>query len=187
VPAFVTLDEERHFLDPLENFTLIDRIRAANYAKFSFIQRVYAQGLESTGSRSVREVARLILSHIDLGLRLWSRWWLDSILRVAPATGDLQEVLWRAGIDLWPGWALTVTNFQRQDPDIQYVLGGVQMTPLPGVQLTYHMRYDARTEEFREHLLTVRYQAVCYRVDMRFRVREAGDTDFFIQVHLWNL
>jgi LPS-assembly protein len=206
VPAFVTLDEERHFLDPLENFTLIDRIRAANYAKFSFIQRVYAQGLESTGSRSVREVARLILSQgldirqatehdgrlvgpldIDLGLRLWSRWWLDSILRVAPATGDLQEVLWRAGIDLWPGWALTVTNFQRQDPDIQYVLGGVQMTPLPGVQLTYHMRYDARTEEFREHLLTVRYQAVCYRVDMRFRVREAGDTDFFIQVHLWNL
>jgi hypothetical protein len=154
----------------------------------------------------VREVARLSLSQgidmrqategngqlagpldIDLELRLWSRWWVDSTLRLAPTTGDLQEALWRVGLNLWPGWGLTVTHFQRQDPDIQYVQGGVFMMPLTGVQLAYHVRYDARAEEFREHTLTLRYQAVCYRVDMSLHTRQAGDTSFVIQVNLLNL
>jgi hypothetical protein len=206
VPPFFALDEERHFIDPLENFPLLDRIRAANYAKVSLINRFYAQGLQNTGTRSVREVARLGLSQgidirqategngqlagpldIDLELRLWSRWWLDSTLRLAPTTGDLQEALWRVGFTPWPGWGLTVTHFQRQDPDIQYVQGGVFMTPLTGVNLAYHVRYDARTAEFREHTLTLRYQAVCYRVDMSLHTRQAGDTSFVIQVNLLNL
>jgi hypothetical protein len=206
VPPFFALDEERHFIDPLENFPLLDRIRAANYAKLSLINRFYAQGLQSTGARSVREVARLSLSQgldirqdaersgqlvgpldIELELRLWSRWWVDSALRLAPTTGDLQEVLGRVGVDLWPGWGLTMTHYQRQDPDIQYIQGGVFMTPLTGVQLTYNVRYDARTAEFREHSVVVRYRTECYRVDMSFNTRQTGDTSFVIQVNLLNL
>src|SRR5262249_32760342 len=133
IPPFETLDEAVHFLDPLNNFTLIDRINPANYAKFSLINRFYARGLGSTDSRSVREVAPLILSQgidtrqategngqlagpldMDLELRLWPRWWVDSTLRFAPTTRDLQEVVWRAAVIPWDGWLLAVTSSQRQ-------------------------------------------------------------------------
>ena len=62
IPPFSALAQGIHFLDPLNNFTLIDRIPAANYAKLSLSNRFYAQGLGSSGTRSVREVAHLILS-----------------------------------------------------------------------------------------------------------------------------
>ena len=62
IPPFSALAQGFHFLDPLNNFTLIDRIPAANYAKLSLSNRFYAQGLGSSGTRSVREVAHLILS-----------------------------------------------------------------------------------------------------------------------------
>lgn len=206
LPPFAALDEDIHFLDPLDDFTLIDRIRAANYAKLSLSNRVYAQGLESSGSRSVREVAHLILSQgvdmrratevngqlvgpldIDLELRPWPRWWLESTLRLASGTGDLQEVFWRGGLNLWPGSSLTVTNYQRQSPTTQYVQGSLAITPLEGLRLTYSVRYDVLTEEFREHHLLVHYQGGCYKIDASFRVRQAGTTDFFIQVNLLNL
>ena len=112
---------------------------------------------------------------------------MDSTLRLAPATGDLQEALWRVGLTLWPGWGLSMTYFQRQDPDIQYILGGMSMTPLSGVQLAYNIRYDARAAEFREHTVSIRYQADCYRVDMIFHTRQAGDSSFVVQVNLLNL
>src|SRR5262249_25407469 len=68
VPPFSALDEDIHFLDPLNDFTLVDRIRAANYAKISLSNRFYAQALGSSGTRSVREVAHLILSQgVDIG------------------------------------------------------------------------------------------------------------------------
>jgi len=206
LPPFSALDEDIHFLDPLDDFTLIDRIRAANYAKLSLINRFYAQGLESAGSRSVREVAHLILNQgvdirqgtaangqpvgpldIDLELRLWPRWWLESTLRLAPGTGDLQEVLWRGGLNLWPGSSLTVTNYQRQSPTTQYLQGALVITPLEGLRLTYSVRYDVLTEVFREHSLLLHYQGVCYKIDASFRVRKAGATDFFIQLNILNL
>ena len=206
LPPFSALDEDSHFLDPLDDFTLIDRIRAANYAKLSLINRFYAQGLESAGSRSVREVAHLILNQgvdirqgtaangqpvgpldIDLELRLWPRWWLESTLRLAPGTGDLQEVLWRGGLNLWPGSSLTVTNYQRQSPTTQYLQGALVITPLEGLRLTYSVRYDVLTEVFREHSLLLHYQGVCYKIDASFRVRKAGATDFFIQLNILNL
>lgn len=206
VPAFFALDEERHFIDPLENFPLVDRIRAANYAKLSLLNRFYAQGLQSAGTRSVREVAYLNVSQgldmrqategngqlagpldIDLALRLWPHWWLDSTLRLAPATGSLQEALWRVGLTPWPGWGLTLTHFQRQDPAIHYLQGGLFLMPLTGLQLAYSVRYDARAEAFREHTVTLRYQAVCYRVDVVLHTRKAGDTNVALRVNLLNL
>jgi LPS-assembly protein len=208
LPPFAALDEDIHFLDPLNDFTLTDRIRAANYAKISLSNRFYAQGLQSSGSRSVREVAHLILSQgvgtrqttdangqltgvgpldIDVELRLWPRWWVESTLRMAPTTGDLQEVYWRGGVNLWPGTSLMLTNYQRQSPTTQYLQGSFAITPLEGLRLTYSARYDVLTEEFREHSLLLHYQGVCYRIDASFRMRKAGATDFFIQVNILNL
>jgi LPS-assembly protein len=206
LPPFSALVEERHFLDPLNNFTLIDRIRAANYAKLSLRNRFYAQGLESSGTRSVREVAHLILSQgidirqgidqqgplvgpldIDLDLRLWSRWWLESTLRIAPDTGTLQEVLWRGGLNLWPGSSLTLTNYQRQSPTAQYLQGSLTVTPLEGLRLGYSIRYDVLTEEFREHYVVLHFQGVCYKIDAGFRMRKAGQTAFFFQINLLSL
>src|SRR5262249_22247875 len=165
IPPFETLNEAVHLLDPLNDFTLIDRINPANYAKFSLINRVYAQGL-SAGSRSVREVGHVILSQgidirqatagngqlagpldLDPELRLWPSWWLDSTLRFAPTTHDLQEIVWRAGVTPWTGWTLSVTSSQRQNPENRYLLGTVQMEPLTGLRLSYTIRYDARREE----------------------------------------
>jgi len=206
IPPFETLNEAVHFLDPLDNFTLIDRINAANYAKVSFINRFYAQAVESAGARSVREVAQLILSQgldirqategsgqlvgpldMALELRLWPRWWLDSVLRLAPTTGAVQEVLWRAGLTPWPGWALSVTSSQRQNPDNRYLLGTVHIAPLTGLQLTYTVRYDVRREDVRAHAVVVHYQTECYRVDLSFSTQKTGNTTFLIQVNILSL
>jgi hypothetical protein len=206
VPPFSALDEDIHFLDPLNDFTLVDRIRAANYAKLSLSNRFYAQGLGSAGARSVREVAHLILSQgfdmrqetgakgqlvgpldIDIDLRPWPRWWMESTLRIAPDTGTLQEVLWRGGLNLWPGWSLTLTDYQRQNPITKYLQGGLTVTPVEGLRLGYSMRYDAQTGEFREHFLVLHYQGVCYRIDASFRVRKAGQTAFVFQINLLSL
>jgi len=206
LPPFSALDEDIHFLDPLNDFTLVDRIRAANYAKLSLSNRFYAQGLGSSGARSVREVAHLILSQgvdigqetgakgqlvgpldIDLDLRLWSRWWLESTLRVAPDQGTLQEVLWRGGLNLWPGSSLSLTNYQRQSPTARYLQGSFTVTPLEGLRLTYSLRYDALTEEFREHSVLLHYEGVCYKIDASFRTTKAGQTAFFFQINLLSL
>jgi hypothetical protein len=34
-------------------------------------------------------------------------------------------------------------------------------------------------------LITLNYRAQCWNVQMRYRVRELGDTDFFINVELF--
>jgi LPS-assembly protein len=206
LPPFSALVEELHFLDPLNNFTLIDRIRAANYAKLSLSNRVYAQGVESSGARSVREVAHLILSQgvdirqetgakgqlvgpldIAVDLRLWPRWWLESTLRIAPDTGTLQEVMWRGGLNLWSGASISLTNYQRQSPTAQYLQGALTVTPLEGLRLGYSIRYDVLTEEFREHYVVLHFQGVCYKIDAGFRTRKAGQTAFFFQINLLSL
>ena len=124
---------------------------------------------------------------IDLELRPWSRWWLESTLRLAPGTGDLQEVFWRGGLNLWPGSSFTVTNYQRQSPMTQYVQGTLAVTPLEGLRLTYSVRYAALNEVFREHHLLLHYPGVCYKIDASLRMRKAGATDFFIQFNLLSL
>jgi len=206
IPPFSALDEELHFLDPLDNFTLIDRIIPANYAKLSLSNRLYAQGLGSAESRSVREVAHLILSQgidirqgtvtngrlvgpldIDIDLRPWSRWWLESTLRVAPDSGTLQEVLWRGGLNLWTGSFLTVTNYQRQTPSTQYLQGALTVTPLTGLRFTYSIRYDVLTDSLREQDFLVHYEGVCYKIDASYRMRKAGQNVFFFQINLLSL
>ena len=206
IPPFSALDQDFHFIDPLNNFTLIDRIPAANYAKLSLSNRLYAQGVGSAGTRSVREVAHLILSQgidirqgtdtqgqlvgpldIDVDLRLWPRWWLESTLRVAPDTGTLQEVLLRGGLNLWPGLSLILTNYQRQSPTTQYLQGAVTITPLEGLRFTYGVRYDALTEEFRAQSILLHYEGVCYRIDASFSMRKAGQNVFYLQINLLSL
>jgi len=206
IPPFSALAQDFHFIDPLNNFTLIDRIPAANYAKLSLSNRFYAQGLGSSGTRSVREVAHLILSQgidmrqemgtkgqlvgpldIDLDLRLWPRWWLESTLRVAPDTGTLQEVLLRGGLNLWPGTALTVTNYQRQSPTTQYIQGTFTITPVEGLRLSYGIRYDVLTEELRAQSILLHYEGVCYKIDASYSIRKAGQNVFYFQINLLSL
>ena len=206
IPPFSALVQDFHFIDPLNNFTLIDRIPAANYAKLSLSNRLYAQGVGSAGTRSVREVAHLILSQgidirqgtdtqgqlvgpldIDVDLRLWTRWWMESTLRVAPDTGTLQEVLLRGGLNLWPGLSLILTNYQRQSPTTQYLQGAVTITPLEGLRFTYGVRYDALTEELRAQSILLHYEGVCYRIDASFSMRKAGQNVFYLQINLLSL
>lgn len=206
LPPFFTLNEDIHFLDPLNNMTLIDRIKAANYAKVSLSNRLYTQSSTTSGTRSVREVAHLLLSQgvdwrqltdgsgqpvgpldVDLTLRLWPRWWLESSLRLAPTTATLQEVLVRGGLQLWSGSALTLTSYQRQTPHVQYLQGAVQMRVLEGMQVSYNVRYDALNDAVREHAVTVHYQGVCYTIDASWRMRQAGSTDFVFQINIFNL
>jgi lipopolysaccharide assembly outer membrane protein LptD (OstA) len=206
LPPFQALNEDIHFLDPLNNFTLIDRIKAANYAKVSLVNRFYARSLASTGTRSVREVARLILSQgidfrrgteahgplagpldIDLDLRLWTRWWLESTLRLAPSTGTLQEVLLLGGLTLWPGTSLSVANYQRQSPTTQYLQGVFTLTVLEGARVSYITRYDVLNDVFREHNVLVHYEGTCYRLDASFRFRKASESVFLFQINFLNL
>jgi hypothetical protein len=112
---------------------------------------------------------------------------LESTLRVAPDTGTLQEVLWRGGLNLWTGASLTLTNYQRQSPTTQYLQGAVTVTPVEGLRLSYGIRYDALTEEFREHSILLHYEGVCYKIDASFRMRKAGENVFFFQINLLSL
>jgi hypothetical protein len=206
IPPFSALDEEVHFLDPLDNFTLIDRIIPANYAKLSLSNRLYAQVLGSAESRSVREVAHLILSQgidirqgtvtngqlvgpldIDIDLRPWSRWWLESTLRVTPDNGTLQEVLLRGGLNLWPGSSLAVTSYQRQTPSTQYLQGALTVTPLTSLRFTYSIRYDVLTDSLRAQAFLVHYEGVCYRIDASYSIRKAGQNVFYFQINLLSL
>ena len=154
----------------------------------------------------MREVAHLILSQgidirqgteahgqlvgpldIDLDLRLWTRGWLESRLRLAPSTGTLQEVLLSGGLNLWPGSSLILNNYQRQSPVTQYLQGIFTLSVLEGARVSYIVRYDVLTEEFREHNLLVHYEGVCYRLDASFRFRKAGENVFQFQINFLNL
>jgi LPS-assembly protein len=205
IPPFDTLDEAVHFLDPLENFTLIDRITAANYAKASLINRVFTHGVTATAPRSVQEVARIILSQgfdfrdaaagagrlfgpldLETTLFLWQRLQLTSVLRWRAGSGELDEVNWRMIYNIASGWAVYGANNNRfRDPETRYVTGGLLMTPLAGLQVGYNFRYDGLSGTVREHVLTLLYQAQCWNVTMRYRIKDEGDTNFFINVELF--
>jgi LPS-assembly protein len=203
LPPFAALDETLHFLDPLETLTLLDRIQPANYARLALINRVYTHGLGSPGS--VQEVARLRLSQgmdvrsategngqllgpsdLELTLVLWQRLQLTSVLRWDAAQGELQEANWRSTLTLAPGWAVYAFNNNRfVDPQTRYVTGGMFVTLSERLQVGYHTRYDGLSGVLREHLLTLDYRAQCWRVMARYRVRDLGDTDFFVNVELF--
>jgi LPS-assembly protein len=203
VPAFEALDEPVHFLDPLETFTLIDRLTAANYAKISVVNRLFTVG----GAGSAQEVVRFIISQgldireatvgrgqllgpLDIEMQFhWPRWQLASVLRLDTATGALQEANWRALFFVRPNWFVYAASNHRerigQEPETLYVSGGTQMTLLGGLQVGYFFRYDGLSGSLREHVATLLYRAQCWSVEMRFRVREVGDTEFTIKADLF--
>lgn len=204
LPPFDALDEARHFLDPLETLTLVDRIPAANYAKISLVNRLFAMHVGQPERPGVREVARLVISQgfdvreatagsgrplgpldVELETRFWQRWWFISTLRLAPDTGDLQEANGRLEVTIHPDWLVYVASRYRQAPDIRYVSGGMQVMLREGLLIGYDWRYDDHLGAFREHQTTLRYRAQCWSVDLRFRWRERGDTEFSIRASLW--
>jgi LPS-assembly protein len=205
IPPFETLNEAQHFLDPLEDLTLVDRIAAANYVKVSLINSLFADALGNPNQPGMREVIRFVISQgldiresaasggrllgpldIELEMRFWQRWWLVSTQRLMTATGDLQESNWRLGFAIRPGWLVHVAGRYRRDPDILYFSGGVQVELHDGLQVGYTMRYDGDLAEFREHQATLGYRSQCWGVDMRFRWRDSGDTEFSIRASLWH-
>lgn len=212
LPPFETLEEDVHFLDPLETFTLIDRIEATNYAKVSLVNYLFAQGIGGTTSGSGREVARLVLSQgldfrqgragggrllgpldVEMEFNFWSRWRLISALRLEPSTGDLDASSTRLMVALPLGLSVRAGHNYRQNPDVQYVSAGFGASLLQGLRVDYDFRYDGLSGTFREHLISLHYLAQCWSVDMSFRLRETEDTpffagtSFFIQINLLHL
>jgi hypothetical protein len=212
LPPFDTLDTQVHFLDPLETFTLIDRIEAANYAKVSLLNTLFVQSVSGATRGGLREVARLVLSQgvdfrqgragdgrllgpldVELEVNLWTYWRLLSAIRLETATGDLEESRARLLVALPPGWSVRAGHNYRQNPDVHYLTAGLSMPLLPGLNISYDVRYDGLSGTFREHLLGLHYAAQCWSVVMQYRIRETEDTpffagtSFFIEVNLLQL
>ena len=200
LPAYETLDEREHFLDPLETLTLLDRIGPANYVKLRLANRFFVRD----GSRQVREAAHLIIAQgfhlghggpaqragelgpldIDVGVRLWQLWSLESVLRVAPEMDELQTGNWRVAVNLPRGNSLFVQTNYRRNPEALYVIGGTQATVLKGLTAGYDARYDALQGQVREHGITLSYQAQCWSVNGNLRVLHNGDKFFQVRTDL---
>jgi LPS-assembly protein len=212
LPPFDTLDTQVHFLDPLETFTLIDRIEAANYAKVSLLNTLFVQSVSGATVGGMREAARLVLSQgvdfrqesagggrllgpldVELEVSLWTSWRLLSVARLETATGDLEAASTRLFVALPPAWSVRAGYNYRQNPDVQYLTAGGSAPLLPGLNISYDFRYDGLTGTFREHLLGLHYTAQCWSVAMQYRIRETEDTpffagtSFFIEVNLLHL
>jgi LPS-assembly protein len=200
LPAYETLDMGEHALDPLETLTLLDRIGPANYVKLRLGNRFFARS--ETGQ--IREAAHLIVAQgfhvgdgspgehagemgpldIDLGVRLWRFWSLESVLRVAPQTGDLQTAHWRVAVDLPSGRSLFVHSNYRRNPDVRYLIGGVSVPVLKGLTAGYNTRYDGSRGQFRDHVATLLYEAQCWSVNGSLRLRHNGDRTFLVEANL---
>lgn len=206
IPPFEVLDEAQHFLDPFENMTLVDRIVAVNYVKLSLVNRLFARRARGSAYVGAQEIIRFVVSQgldfresalsdrrllgaLDMALemRLWQKGWMTSTVRLAPSTGDLQESNWRLQFAIRPGWIVHVANQYRGAPDVFYVSGGVQLVLRDGLEVGYTWRYDAQLEMLREHQATLSYRAQCWRLDLRLRWRESGDTEFVLRFNLWHL
>ena len=198
LPAFEALDDELHFIDPLEAVTLVDRIEAANYAKASIVNRVFALGTWGAAPGQMREVARLVLSQgfdirqatvkdgqlwgpldVEIELFLFQRLTLMSDLRVAASDGDLDASSARLRIAVAPGWSLVVGHNYRQQPDVQYVSGGIRAAFQERLRLGYTVRYDGLSGVVREHRWSLQFLADCWQVDMQLRIRDTEDAPFF--------
>ena len=200
LPAYETLDANEHVLDPLETLTLLDRIGPANYVKLRLSNRFFVRN----GAGQIREAAHLIVAQgfhvgdggpgehvgemgpldIDVGVRLWQLWSLESVLRVAPQTGELQTAHWRVAVDLPHGRSLFVHSNYRRNPDVLYVIGGVSMPVLKGLTAGYNTRYDGSRGQFRDHVATLLYQAQCWSINGSLRLRHNGDRTFLVEANL---
>ncbi|MGQ4807322.1 LPS-assembly protein LptD [Candidatus Entotheonellaceae bacterium PAL068K] len=198
IPPFEVLNQDEHFLDPLETDSLVDRILPANYVKVLLSSRLFVVGSDPGTSPQVREVAHLGISQgfdmqratqgdgtlpgpfeLDMALRLLPRWRLDSAYRLNPLAGALQASNIRLGFVMRPGWTVRAAHQYRQDPDVQYLSGGLRVTPLKGLQVGYDMRFDGLTGTLRSHLISFSYVAQCWSVDGYLRIRNTEDTPFF--------
>lgn len=200
LPAYDTLDANEHVLDPLETLTLLDRIGPANYVKLRLANHFFAHN----GSGQIHEAAHLIVAQgfhvgdggpgehagemgpldIDVGVRLWQFWSLESTLRMAPQTGALQTAHWRVAVDLPRGKSLFVHSNYRRNPAVLYVIGGVSVPLLKGLTAGYNTRYDGSRGQFRDHVATLLYEAQCWSVNGSLRLRHNGDQTFLVEAKL---
>ena len=200
LPTYETLDTTEHVLDPLETLTLLDRIGPANYVRLRLANYFYAR----SGMGQLREAAHLIVAQgihvgdgppgqragelgpldVDVGVRLWSFWSLESVLRLAPQTGTMQIANWRAALDLPNGSSVFVQYNYRRNPDVLYVIGGVRVPVLKGLTAGYNARYDGTQGEFRDHIATLLYEAQCWSVGGSLRLRHNGDRTFLMEANL---
>jgi hypothetical protein len=169
----------------------------------SLVQRLYTLGSGPSEQVSIREVLRFVISQgvdiravtegggrlfgpldLELDFSFWQRWWFISTVRLEAMSGELQELNWRLGYTVWPGWKVHVGNRYRQAPDIQYYLGGIQVELREGLRVGYDWRFDGLSGTFREHQATLHYRAQCWGIAMRFRWRESGDTEFTLRADL---
>lgn len=200
LPAYETLDTTEHVLDPLQTLTLLDRVGPANYARLRLANRLYTR----SGTGQLREAAHLIVAQgfhagdglrgedagelgpldVDVGVRLWSFWSLESVLRVTPQTGNMQVANWRVAVDLPNGRSLFVQSNYRRNPDVLYFVGGISLPVLKGLTAGYNTRYDGTRGHFREHIATLLYQAQCWSVNGSMRLRRNGDRTFVMEANL---
>ena len=200
LPTYETLDANEHVLDPLETLTLLDRIGPANYVKLRLSNRFFVRN----GAGQIREAAHLIVAQgfhvgdggpgehagemgslgIDVGVRLWRFWSLESVLRVAPQTGELQTANWRIAVNLPHGRSLFLHSNYRRNPKVLYVIGGVSVPVLKGLTAGYNTRYDGSRGQFRDHVATLLYQAQCWSINGSLRLRHNGDRTFLVEANL---
>lgn len=200
LPAYEVLNPHEHVLDPLETLTLLDRIGPANYVKLRLANRFFAR----SAAGQIREAAHVIVAQgfhagdgaagerggelgpldIDLGVRLWQVWSLESVLRVAPQTGDLQTANWRVAVDLPRGRSLFVHSNYRRNPEVLYVIGGVSVPVFKGLTAGYNTRYDGSRGQFRDHVASLLYEAQCWSVNGSLRLRHNGDRTLLLEANL---
>ena len=200
LPAYETLDANEHVLDPLETLTLLDRIGPANYVKLRLSNRFFVRN----GAGQIREAAHLIVAQgfhvgdggpgehagemgplgIDLGVRLWRFWSLESVLRVAPQTGELQTANWRIAVNLPHGRSLFLHSNYRRNPKVLYVIGGISVSVFKGLKMGYNTRYNGSRGQFRDHVATLLYQAQCWSINGSLRLRHNGDRTFLVEANL---
>ncbi len=212
LPGFETLDEAVHLLDPIEATPLIDRVQAANYARLSFEHRLFAQGVAWAGKGQVTEVARLVLSQgfdiedaserhgdllgpldVDIEGFFLARWRLRSMLRVATAAGAMEAASTILSFTPARHWQVFAAHNYRQDPDVQYVSGGVNTTLFDQrLRLGYSLRFDGQSGIVRGHNMRLQYTGQCWQVEAAVRIRNTDNTPFFsdtsftIQFRLFN-
>lgn len=200
LPAYETLEAADHVLDPLETLTLLDRIGPANYVRLRLANFFYIRH----GTGHFREAARVIVAQgfhagdglpgeragqlgpldIDVAARLGLFWSLESRLRVAPQTGDVQIAKWRVAVDLQNGKSVFVQGNYRSHPDVLYLIGGLSVPVLKGLTAGYNTRYDGTQGHFRDNVLMLLYEAQCWSVNGSLRLRRNGERSFIMEANL---
>jgi len=200
VPAYETLDAAEHALDPLQTLTLLDRMGPANYVRLRLANYFFTR----RGTGQVREAARVIVAQgfhtgdgpggerggepgpldIDVAARLGPFWSLESMLRVAPQSGDVQIANWRVAAELPNGRSVFVQGNYRGVPDVLYLIGGVSMPLLKGLTAGYNTRYDGTRGQVRDHVAMLLYEAQCWSINGSLRLRRNGERTLLVEANL---